>query len=576
MLRSSRLGKLLVSSRTITEEQLNAALQLQKARGCRLGEVLIELGYCSEVEVTRAFAEQMELPFVDLKLTPPEPQVVRLLPREVAVKLGVVPVRIERERLLVAAANPLDISIDEKLRSTVRMQVTVCAAPPSQLADALAHYEQLKRVASPPGAASGTTFAASGLAPAGASGFTPGSISLGGSGRTEAQGMQRLQALVAEALRKGVRDLYFQPQREGLEVRGDIDGAMQSLAQLAPPESASVETTLRVLAGVAALREAVTSSCELRIEGAVQQLSIRSLPVAEGMVFVLRARREAEAQPPLDALGMEDALLQSIRRLLAQRSGLLLVAGPMDSGRSTTLTAMVRDVSSPSARVMTVEEAVDTRIPGAMQVQVDSRRADAAGLRTEVLNHRPDVLLIEGLGDRPTAEIACRAATNGTLVLAGSHAPHALRALARFTDLGVAPYTTATALSGILAQRLVRRVCPDCSTAAVLPPALEESLTAAFGSLAGLDFRRGQGCERCHGLGTRGRIGIFEWIEIDEDLRRLITERVMPSVLQEHLRKQGHQPLAHDAFLKAGRGLVPYEGLQNLLPGVADGLRPLH
>lgn len=576
MLRSSRLGKLLMSSRTITEEQLNTALQLQKERGCRLGEVLIELGYCSEVEVTRAFAEQMELPFVDLKLTPPEPQVVRLIQREVALRLGVVPVRMERERLLVAAVNPLDISIDEKLRSTVRMPVTVCAAPPQQLSEALANYEGLKRPAPLAGAAPGTGFTTSGLAPAGTSGFTPGSISLGTAARGEAQGMQRLQGLAAEAVRKGVRDLYFQPQRDGMEVRGEIDGSLRPLAQLAPPESTQVETTLRVLAGVAAVREAVASSCELRIDGTVHQFSLRTLPVAEGIVFVLRARREADTQPPLDALGLEPAMLEAVRRVLARRTGLLLVAGPMGSGRSTTLTAMVRAVSRPSDRLMTVEEAVDTRIPGAMQVQIDSQRADAAGLRAEVLNHRPDLLLIEGLGDRPTAEIACRAATNGTLVLAGSYSPHALRALARFADLGVAPYTTASALSGILAQRLVRRVCEFCSTPATLPADLRQTLTAAFGSLEGLDFREGRGCERCHGLGTRGRIGVFEWIEVDEDLRRLITDRVMPSVLEEHLRKHGHQPLEHDAFLKAGRGLIPYEELQNLPLGVADGLRALH
>lgn len=560
MLRTSRLGSLLVGSRTITEDQLNRALGFQKERDCRLGEALIELGYCSEVEITRALAEQMDLAFIDLSQTPPEPHVLRMVPRDLAVRLNIVPVRIELGRMLVAAKNPLDISIDETVRGAVRMPVTVCAAAPGQLSEALQNYERLKWS---PGAGSAARPAPAGVT--GSSYAAAPALGGGASARAETQSAQRLQTLIGDALRKGARDIYFQPVTHGLEVRVWVDGVMQPLETVAAPESGQMLNSLRALCGFTAGRERTSSTCEIRVDGSVQQFACRSMPVVDGLVIILRARSGEGASLRLDQIGLEPEMLRSVRACLACRAGLVLVAGPMEAGCSTTLYALLQEVNQPSLRVVTVEGSADARLLGAMQVQLDSHRAEANRLKLEALAERPDVLLLEELEDRPTAEGACRLATESTLVLGGTHAPHALRALARFADLGVPPYTTASALSGILAQRLVRRLCPDCAGPTLLPPGLEQALSTLYGDLSTTAFRRGKGCARCHGMGARGRIGVFEWIEVDEDLRRLLTDRAMPSVIQEHLDRRGHRSLEHDAFRKAAAGLIS--------PGEIPGLR---
>ncbi len=558
MLRTSRLGTLLVGSRTITEDQLNRALDFQKQQDCRLGEALIELGYCSEVEITRALAEQMDLAFIDLSLTPPEPHVLRMVPRDLAVRLGIVPVRIELGRMLVAAKNPLDISIDEALRGAVRMPVAVCAAAPGQVSDTLQNYERLKWSLDTAGAVRPPSPPAAGVP------LTAPPFGGGASVRAEQQILQRLQALIGDALRKGARDIYFQPLPNGLEVRGWVDGVMQPLEQMTGTDGGQMLNSLRALCGFAAGRERAASTCEIRVDGNLQQFACRSMPVIDGLVIILRARSGEGAPLRLDQLGLEPEMLRAVRAGLATRTGLVLVAGPMESGRSTTLYAMLQEVSQPSLRIVTVEGSAEARVPGALQFQFDSHRAEANRLKVEALSERPDVLLLDELEDRPMAEAACRLAMESTLVLGGVYAPHALRALARFADLGLPAYTTASALTGILAQRLVRRLCPDCSGPTLLPPDLERVLASLYGNLSTVAFRRGKGCARCHGMGTRGRIGVLEWIEVDEDLRRLLSDRAMPSAIQEHLDRRGHRSLEHDAFRKAAAGLISPEEILGL------------
>lgn len=239
---------------------------------------------------------------------------------------------------------------------------------------------------------------------------------------------------------------------------------------------------------------------------------------------------------------------------------MILITGPTGSGKTTTFYAALSHLNAESTNILTVEDPVEIDLPGVAQVQIHERagRSFAATLRS-MLRQDPDVIMVGEMRDTETAEIACRAALTGHLVLSTLHTQHTMGTLVRLCDMGVAPYLVASALNAVLAQRLVRRVCEACATEYVPPLPLIRALEARFGRLAGVGFRRGGGCSRCHHTGMSGRIGVLELLVIDDDRRHLLAGGIAPSGLREYVTGQGFRTLEDDAFLKAAQGLIAPE-----------------
>jgi type II secretory ATPase GspE/PulE/Tfp pilus assembly ATPase PilB-like protein len=558
------LGRILISHGAVSEEQLDAALAYQQVHNCRLGQALVRMGLCTELEIARALAEQMELPFIDLQQTPPAPRILRLLSKEIAEDYGVVPVRMEGERLVVAARNPLDIRLDEVIRKATGLSVLVGSTCESQLRDIVRRYDELKWMGAPKGDQVGRAAVTSAQEKA-----APGLVAATEQSHT----VQMVDSLIAHAVRRGATEISFEPQADGLHVRGRIDGHMYPMAVVPKERASSVVARVKIMAGIPLDQEYTSQqgACNLRVDGRSVELAANTLRGANGEIVVLRSRPGDRPIIALQDLGLETGMLRILRRALVAREGLILVGGPVDSGRTTTLYALLGHLVAEDAKVVSVEHEPQSRILGVNQLVTPDLTGQAFIHTLQLaLNQDPDVLMVSELPDQKTAELICRAASRGRLILCGSHSRTSLAAIARLLDLGIAPNAAASALSVVVAQSLLRRLCDNCGTEHSISFDLDRALRGRFGSLAEAQFQRGRGCAQCHQMGTRGRIGVFEVLEVDEDLRHLLSDRRPPSAIEEYAHQHGYQSLEEDAFQKACQGLIAPEEILHLRMGLAS------
>lgn len=540
----------------VSDEQVRAGLEYQARHGCRLGEALVALDLCAEGDIIRTLAQQDEIRFVDLEKTPPAPSALKMIPPDIAERLSIVPVRMEggrNARLLVAASDPYDLGIDDVVWQIARVPVIVAAAAPSQVRVALARYEA--------------------MAAAPEAGLETGSGTREGEAAAELVAaselpsvVRKVNALMADGVRRRATEMYFEPLSDGLRVRCRIDGHLHTLTTLPRLERDAVLARLQVMNGVIPLRSPITTSgrCRARVDGRRVELLLGVTPSAEGPLLVLRVRQPEEDALELHDLGLSPEGLDVLRSALATRSGLVLVSGPTGAGCPTTLNAMAWSLLRSGMQVLSLEDTFERRVRGLNQVKcMDNRTRSLADALEHCLEANPDAVVMGELADAETAQIACRAAASGTLIVAGSHAPDAVTAVTRL--LALAPPQVAVApLSLVLSQRLVRRICPACAKEKAPEFRLERVLRSIFDWTPEATFRRGKGCAECGGLGMRGRTGVFEALPVNEDLRALLMWGATPSVVRESLQAAAHEGIEQAAFARILQGEVDAEELTGL------------
>lgn len=559
---TSQLGALLRRNGVVSEDQVRAGLEYQARHGCRLGEALVALDFCSEVDIVRALAQQDEIRFVDLEKTPPSPGAVQLIPREVALEYGIVPVRLDGSRLLVAARDPYDLRIDEVVWEVARHSVTVAAAAPSQIRAVLSRYDTL------------VTAGDGGKAVA----LDQGDAELIAVGERPAI-VRKVNALIADAVRRRASHLYVEPTPSGLRIRYRIDGVLHVLTTLPMAEREAVVARVLSMNGVLPTRVPVAAEgrCRARVDGKRVELRLTVTPAADGPFLTLRAQHPDEEPPPLASLGLEPEQYSALRRACARR-GLILLAGPAGSGCPTTLRALAQELQGPSFhwQVLLLQDSAEQQVSGVHHIRVTG--LVPGGGAAEALRHcavtRPDAVLLAALPDGETAREACRLAASGVLVVAACAAPDAPAAIEQLLELA-GPVVAAPVLSLVSAQRLLRRVCPECGTEARVPFRLEQVLRSLFAPDAAPQFRRGRGCAVCYQIGASGQIGIFETVELDEDLRALLARGALPGTVREELRRRGDLDLDARAYARACRGEVDPEELPRLGLRVAAALQTL-
>jgi type IV pilus assembly protein PilB len=563
-----RLGAFLIEQQIITESQLDAARQRQGDTGCRLGQALIKLGFCTDAQIAHALAEQLEIPFVDLDKTPPEPACVALLPREVALRHSLLPVCMRGDRLLVATLDPYDIRVDEVLRRATGMNSLLAMAPQRQLmAQIELNYAEQYVEPLPSDANAVVTETPTVVRERVSMEQLAASVEHGSTIRV-------VNTLIADAVRRGVCDLHIEPEEGRVRVRYRIDGRMCPTTSLSREILPNVVARIKIMCSmdISESRKPQDGGGSLQISGRTVELRASILPGVHGEIVVLRLLRRDAGLQALDALGFEPETLRSVRQLLASRHGVILVTGPTGSGKTTSLYAALDTLNREDLNIMTVEDPLEVKVPGINQIQIHDRagRSFADTLRS-MLRQDPDIIMVGEIRDGETAEIAFRAALTGHLVLSTLHTQHALGTLARLTDMGMAPWMVSACLNGVLAQRLVRRVCEGCAAEHIPPVGLVNALSAHFGSLDGARFRKGEGCATCHFTGHSGRVGVFELLIIDGTLRELLTRGAFPDELREHALASGLRSMEQDAFRKAYAGLICPEELIDLGMTVATG-----
>jgi type IV pilus assembly protein PilB len=551
-----QLGALLVRDDLLSPEQLEEALAEKEASGRRLGEIVLERGWISPSVLARALAEQHDLEYTDLARTEIELSAAGLLPEKFARRYHALPVRfLDEETVLVAVADPTNVVTSDDLRLALGLNVrlTVVSAPdlmgtigriyrtPTGFVDAEFVDEEEE-----PQEDTRVEDIREGVA-------------------TSAPAIKLVNSLITRAIDESASDLHFEPTPKGMTVRARVDGVMRKLAVVPQSLQPAVTSRLKIMGelDIAERRAPQDGRVSIRFGGMPMDLRIAVLPTTHGEQIVLRILYRSAGRRGLTELGMSPTAEEAFSRAIRQPYGAVIACGPTGSGKTTTLYAAL-DLLNEDERVLTtIEDPVEYQIPGVNQIEVHPRSGltFARGLRT-ILRSDPDVLLVGEIRDEETARIAIQAAMTGHLVLTTLHTHNAASSIARLKDMGVEPGLLATSINCIVAQRLARRLCLHCREQYTPTAADLEDLGLDEGEATEACLYRAAGCVNCHGTGYAGRVALYEVMQIQGRIRRLIeasTEEIFAAAVE-----QGMQTLRQDGIRLCLAGVSSLEEIRRV------------
>ena len=541
-----RLGDVLVAQKAISQEQLRLALEEQKRSGRRIGRVLVDLGFVAEELIAQALGRQLNLPFVNLKLFNFSRAVVMKLPEAAARRFRALALEDRGATMLVGMADPTDLFAFDELTRILKKDVEAAVVAESEVLLALDQVYRRTDEISGHAKELEQDLGGDNLIDFGALGA--------GLGAEDAPVVKLLQSLFEDATQVGASDIHIEPQENRLQIRFRIDGHLQG----------QNETDLRI-APALALRLKLMSGLDIsekrhpqdgRFNVAVRQqpvdVRISTMPTQYGESVVMRLLNRNSGLLALEHLGMPPAMLARFNTIFSRVSGTVLVTGPTGSGKTTTLYSALNALNTPARKIITVEDPVEYRVRGLNQVQVNEKIGlTFATVLRSVLRQDPDVILVGEMRDTETAQIGLRAALTGHMVFSTLHVRDAVSAPSRLLDMGVPRYMVATALQAVVAQRLVRVICESC-TEDHTPSAQEQKFIESVWPGNARAFKRGRGCAHCNSSGYRGRVGVYEMLEMSAAMVGAITRDDVPEftrLAQEQL--AGATFVQHAAALAA-------------------------
>jgi type IV pilus assembly protein PilB len=550
-----RLGEVLIDEQLITEAQLAHALEVQRTTDGprrRLGQVVADLGYATEREVAEALAEHLRLEAVDLSRVVPAPDVVRLLPRAVADRTGVLVLdRHASGGLVVATSDPTNVlALDDVRLYTRAPELFVVVAPATQIKDHLARAWSLSEDTS--GVSMVAEEVDEGLPDDPAA----------STAADDAPVVRLVNQVFADAARLRASDIHIEMQREGLRIRYRVDGLLRDVMTAPRRIGPSVVSRVKIMSGLDIAERRVPQDGRSRIvvDGQAIDTRVSTLPSLHGEKVVVRLLTRADNVPSLASLGFEPDQLETFKRALSVPQGLVLITGPTGSGKTNTLYAAIHETMTPDKNIVTLEDPIEVQLPGITQVQVNTRSGLTfdAGLRS-ILRQDPDIVLLGEVRDGQTAEMALKASLTGHLVLTTLHTNSAVAALTRLVDMGVEPFLVASSLTAAVAQRLVRKPCDSCADGYIPDDGTLALLGLRIDDILDATPLRGVGCPDCGGTGYRGRTAVYEVLEVDDDMRQVLMTSATESAVSAQARAVGMQTLRASALEKARRGETTFE-----------------
>ncbi len=511
-----RIGDLLVKNGVITEEQLISALATQKKTGGKLGNTLIELGLVTSHQFHEFLADQMSLPFIDLKHYNYKPEVVRLLPETAARRFRAMVLGQEDARLLVGVADPTDIYAYDELTKILKQPISLAVVYETELLKALdTVYRRTQEIVN----------IAVELGEELSQGDANLEQLLTEADVEDAPVVRLLKSLFEDAIQVGASDIHIEPDEKVLRIRQRGDGVLHEQVMKEKRIAPALVSRLKLVCGldISERRLPQDGRFNVRVKGRSVDIRLSTMPLQYGESVVMRLLDQSSGILQLEQIGMPPALLKRFRHQLKQPHGLVLVTGPTGSGKTTTLYGALNGLNSEEKKIITVEDPVEYRLPRINQVQVypkiglDFAKVLRAGLRQD-----PDIVMIGEMRDKETSDIALRAAMTGHLVLSTLHTNDAISTALRLIEMGTEGYVVASSLRAVLAQRLVRKICESCRHSDPLEPGTRSWLSNYSGRIQlpsdPVEFKKGRGCSACNNTGYSGRIGIFELLEINFDL----------------------------------------------------------
>jgi general secretion pathway protein E len=531
-----RLGEMLIERRLISQEDLDKALELQKERGDKLGKTLVDLGFIAMRDVLAALSDQLSIPLVSIEGPPEASAETEALSPRFLRQFRVLPIGRQDHTLTLAMADPLDFETLSSVRNFTGLKISPVLAPEQEILDAIDKYYGESARAE-------TEFEEGGLASE--------DLEQLRDMASEAPVIRLVNAIVAQAVEKRASDIHIEPFEKEFRVRYRIDGVLYN--QDAPPREmkAAMISRVKLMAklNIAERRLPQDGRIKIKTLGREVDLRVSTLPTLYGESVVMRILdRSATEFYDLAKLGFDDNMLTRMEHYTSLPHGIFLVTGPTGSGKSTTLYSALKRVNQSDKKVITIEDPVEYQMDGINQIHVNNQigLTFASGLR-HIVRQDPDVIMVGEIRDRETADIAIRSSLTGHFVYSTLHTNDAPSAITRLTDMGVENYLITSSLVSVLAQRLVRVICKDCRETDGYRIAPDGQSIQSF---------RGAGCERCFGSGYSGRLGIFELMELNDEIRRLIMKNADAIDITNAARRNGMLSLREDGWNKVARGVT--------------------
>ena len=560
-----RLGDLLIEQKIISQEQLTTALAEQKKSGRKLGRVLIENGYISEEQLLNFLSRQLALPYVDLKRFQFKPEIVRLIPEAHARRFRVIALHEGKDGVLIGMADPTDIFAYDEIARLLGRPLRIAIIREADLLRAIdLVYRRTQEI--------------TGLAHELEQELSAYDVDLGALASSEALAdapvVKLLQSMFEDATQINASDIHIEPGETELRIRFRIDGVLRVQMTADRRIASALVSRLKLMAGldIAEKRLPQDGRCNVHMRDKNIDVRMSTMPTQYGESVVLRLLNATSGVLEMDSLGMTPDTLARFRELIHAPHGMVLVTGPTGSGKTTTLYSALKAINNPAFKILTVEDPVEYRLPGINQVQVNPK-IDLSFSRVlrSFLRQDPDIILVGEMRDQETAEIGLRAAMTGHLVLSSLHTNDALSAPARLMDMGAEAYLVAASLRGVLSQRLMRKVCEACAEPVVLAEAVKGVVRHELGDNADFSgFRRGRGCSFCNNTGYQGRIGVYELVDIDDTLVRLLQHGKVHEFSDAARHQKGFVSLRRQAVQLAAHGVSTMQQVLRASYGVED------
>ncbi len=522
MAKKKRLGDMLVEVGLLSTEQLMGALEKQKNENKKLGKILIELGLIQEKDLYEVLQMQFSIPFFDLNINPIDPKVPKLISKKLAEHHRILPVRFENSTIYLAMSDPLDIIAIDDVKMATGLSVKTFIASDKDIERAIHKYydatDEAKEAAK--------KFAEENEVEEDVLSET--------ADVTNSPIVRLVNTVILQAVRSKASDIHIEPFEHYLRIRFRIDGVLKELMSPDKGAHSGIVTRIKIIAGlnISERRVPQDGRIEQIIDGMPIDMRVSILPTVYGEKIVIRILDRSGALLSREQLGFSEYNMARLDKILKSPEGIFLMTGPTGSGKTTTLYTLLKEFNSIDTNIITVEDPVEYRLDGINQVQVNEKAGltFASGLRS-ILRQDPDIVMVGEIRDTETAQIAIRAAITGHLVFSTLHTNDTASTLARLVDMGVETFMVSTSVKGVVAQRLVRRVCKKC--VADYLASEEEKSALGINIAQKLVLKRGRGCNGCSGTGYSGRCGIHEVLVVDDNIKTMMSKNTNANELQK-------------------------------------------
>lgn len=558
---------ILIEKGLLTEEKLQAALEAQKSRGGKLSDVLVSLGLVKESDLMILLSKELKIPPIKISRMEIDPQVAKLISEKMAAHYQILPISKMGHTLTVAMADPLNIFAIDELKALTGFQINPVITTVQEIARAIQTYygakdgESIEKLLTEAGRPPGEIEAA----PAEEEAVAAEDLLK----MTQAAPVVRVtDTLLTEAAKRKASDLLIEPLGDKVRIRYRVDGVLQEGEALPKSINQAVVSRIKVMAEMNISERRLPQDGRFKAKLLDREIDFRVsvLPSNLGEKVAIRVLDKSTAVLDVDKLGFESAPLENVKKAAAQPHGMILVCGPTGSGKTTTLYSILKNIDSPTKNIVTVEDPVEYQLAGINQVTIkpDIGLSFASSLRS-ILRQDPDIIMVGEIRDFDTVDIAIKAALTGHLVLSTLHTTSACGAVVRLINMGVEPFLIASSVLLVAAQRLIRKLCPDCKEPYEVSDAIKKQLH--LNKEEKLTFYRAKGCRRCFNTGYRGRVGMIETIPLTDPIKELVLKQAQEYLIRAAVKAEGMTTLRENGLAKVKAGITSLEEVLRVTVG---------